>query len=53
MISKIFLESRDDEEFQQRMKAFGDELAAMREKHERCMQDNDQILGGLSSNLVA
>ncbi len=52
-IAKLFLESKNDQDFKLRMSAFGDEIVAMRAEYERCKQDNVVLLGGLSQGSPA
>jgi SNF2 family DNA or RNA helicase len=52
-IAKLFLESKNDQEFKRRMTDFGDEIGAMRAEYERCKQDNVVLLGGLSLGSTA
>lgn len=48
-LSKMFLESRHDAEFQERLSRFGEELAALKSDYDQQQDANQTALGGVGA----
>lgn len=51
-IAKLFLESKNQRDFQRRLEDFGEEVAALRTEYERCKKDNVRLLGNLGTGMT-
>lgn len=50
-IIKLFMQSRNNREFKERLKDFGEEIAALRSEYEKCKEDNSLVLSGLGGGM--